>query len=266
MYHTPGFKWLIYEPRALTWRVMRKARSALREVQGWFQRVGSRAVDQFSAASSSAEKLGAANGGVVDSNGHAVAGASVHPVCASPELGSPVSFSHMGGRHRADVGSSGSPLMPISEGSVVTLPMSIDGADDSRTLLSDSGTIQLGTPLQSGGGGGGNGGSGSGIGGSSAKGRLKSAVRSVMLRNAMSQTPFGGTGPRTPRRQRTSSSDGQHGAGDPMEDVASMRGSRLAVLVPRLKSLETTQDLAAHTALVRHLQFSPNGKFLATSR
>lgn len=41
--------------------------------------------------------------------------------------------------------------------------------------------------------------------------------------------------------------------------------SRVAGLVRRLNCLETTQDLAVHTALVRHLQFSPNGRYLATS-
>ncbi|KAI0262535.1 WD40 repeat-like protein [Gloeopeniophorella convolvens] len=44
-----------------------------------------------------------------------------------------------------------------------------------------------------------------------------------------------------------------------------MRSSRVAGLVPKLRALAPTQDLAAHQALVRHLQFSPNGKFLATS-
>jgi WD40 repeat protein len=29
--------------------------------------------------------------------------------------------------------------------------------------------------------------------------------------------------------------------------------------------LETTQDLPAHTALVKDIQFSPDGKYLATS-
>ena len=42
--------------------------------------------------------------------------------------------------------------------------------------------------------------------------------------------------------------------------------SRVAALVPKLKILDTTQDLAAHQALVRHLQFSPDGKYLDTSR
>ncbi|TFK38127.1 WD40-repeat-containing domain protein [Crucibulum laeve] len=41
--------------------------------------------------------------------------------------------------------------------------------------------------------------------------------------------------------------------------------SRLADLLPNLTALEPIQDLAAHQALVRHLQFSPDGKYLATS-
>ena len=43
-------------------------------------------------------------------------------------------------------------------------------------------------------------------------------------------------------------------------------GSREATLIPKLQSLEVTQDLDEHQALVRHVQFSPDGKFLATSR
>jgi hypothetical protein len=45
-----------------------------------------------------------------------------------------------------------------------------------------------------------------------------------------------------------------------------MQSSRVAGLVPKLRGLVPTQVLEAHQALVRHLQFSPNGKFLATSR
>jgi len=45
-----------------------------------------------------------------------------------------------------------------------------------------------------------------------------------------------------------------------------VQSSRVATLVPKLRGLTLTQDLDAHQALVRHLQFSPNGKFLATSR
>ena len=45
-----------------------------------------------------------------------------------------------------------------------------------------------------------------------------------------------------------------------------IRSSRVARLVPKLRDFEPTQEFAAHQALVRHLQFSPDGKFLATSR
>ena len=45
-----------------------------------------------------------------------------------------------------------------------------------------------------------------------------------------------------------------------------IRSSRVARLVPMLRDFEPTQEFAAHQALVRHLQFSPNGDFLATSR
>ncbi|RXW18992.1 hypothetical protein EST38_g6867 [Candolleomyces aberdarensis] len=48
------------------------------------------------------------------------------------------------------------------------------------------------------------------------------------------------------------------------EPVSNVK-SRLSALVPKLALLETTQDLPAHTALVRHIQFSPDGKYLATS-
>lgn len=45
-----------------------------------------------------------------------------------------------------------------------------------------------------------------------------------------------------------------------------IRSSRVARLAPMLRDFKPTQEFAAHQALVRHLQFSPNGKFLATSR
>ncbi|KAG1736997.1 WD40-repeat-containing domain protein [Suillus lakei] len=47
-------------------------------------------------------------------------------------------------------------------------------------------------------------------------------------------------------------------------DLDAIRGPR-ATLIPKLKTLEPVQDLSTHTALVRHLQFSPSGKYLATS-
>jgi len=72
------------------------------------------------------------------------------------------------------------------------------------------------------------------------------------------------------RRRTTSSGFGKSpnferkkaiGLGEPF-----MNGrARMGALIPRLLELEPTQDLSVHTALVRHMQFSPDGKFLATS-
>lgn len=49
------------------------------------------------------------------------------------------------------------------------------------------------------------------------------------------------------------------------EVVNNIKGSRFSHLIPKLKTLQPTQDLMTHSALVSCLQFSPNGKFLATS-
>ncbi|KAH7928593.1 WD40 repeat-like protein [Leucogyrophana mollusca] len=96
--------------------------------------------------------------------------------------------------------------------------------------------------------------------------RLTHAIRSVM----MLQSASAPSGPFSPKRKRTTSSALTSGSEvsrgrASLEPVTTLRGSRVATLVPKLKSLQVTQDLAAHSALVRHLQFSPNGKFLATS-
>ncbi|KAF9051401.1 hypothetical protein BJ165DRAFT_1448497 [Panaeolus papilionaceus] len=74
-----------------------------------------------------------------------------------------------------------------------------------------------------------------------------------------------------PKRQRTTSSnfnpfgtfDTRRKGTDLIPAVTTK--SRVASLVPKLVELEPTQDLAAHSALVRHMQFSPDGRFLATS-
>jgi WD repeat-containing protein 26 len=102
------------------------------------------------------------------------------------------------------------------------------------------------------------------------KARFTSAVRSVMMLQSASlgSGPLGAFAPR--RKRTTSSTITDESPITPRRkgtiEIPAIRGSRVASLTPKLKSLETTQDLAAHQALVRHLQFSPNGKFLATSR
>jgi hypothetical protein len=93
----------------------------------------------------------------------------------------------------------------------------------------------------------------------------RNAVRSVKLHSA---GPFGTpvVSPNEQPRQRTTSSSDRKRTTHGGEPVKAVFRSRVAALVPKLKMLETTQDLAAHQALVRDLQFSPDGKYLATSR
>ncbi|KAG6829712.1 hypothetical protein H0H92_003747 [Tricholoma furcatifolium] len=90
------------------------------------------------------------------------------------------------------------------------------------------------------------------------------ALRTVRMHSALSPLPS-----REPRRRRTTSSNlpGTERKKTLMveEPGKIVSRSRVAALSPKLKELEATQDVAAHTALVKHLQFSPDGKYLATS-
>ncbi|KIJ11156.1 hypothetical protein PAXINDRAFT_157371 [Paxillus involutus ATCC 200175] len=105
--------------------------------------------------------------------------------------------------------------------------------------------------------------------------RFTHAIRSVI----MLQSASSGVSAFAPVRKRTTSSAvtssgsssatlggnfrgyGQGGSGG----ASGLQGSRLVSLVTKLRSLSTAQDILAHSALVRHLKFSPDGKFLATS-
>ncbi|KAI0701045.1 WD40 repeat-like protein [Cytidiella melzeri] len=135
-------------------------------------------------------------------------------------------------------------LSPIAE----RPPSTVDGADD-HTVLSDSG----GTVISS-----------SPTAGSPNQYRLKNLVRSVMMINRTTSGPSAFSLPSGPKRQRTMSSEAGK-SGKMAETPAMMKGSRLAVLIPKLKRMEATQEFAPHQALVRHLQFSPDGKLFATS-
>jgi len=99
------------------------------------------------------------------------------------------------------------------------------------------------------------------------KGRFATAVRHVMkLQTVTGVSPLAAFSP-GPQRKRTTSSSQTGAEKKPTLDPATaLRGSRVASLMPKLRTLEPTHDLAAHQGLVRHLQFSPDGKFLATSR
>ncbi|KAF9269633.1 WD40 repeat-like protein [Marasmius fiardii PR-910] len=93
------------------------------------------------------------------------------------------------------------------------------------------------------------------------------AIRAVTMRSAVSSN-LAKARAREPLRRRTASS-GLSTDGSGKRAEVPFKGLvmrlRVAALVPKLKCLEPVHELGAHQALVRHLQFSPNGKFLATS-
>ncbi|KAG2067007.1 WD40 repeat-like protein [Suillus decipiens] len=95
-----------------------------------------------------------------------------------------------------------------------------------------------------------------------ARQRFKGAVRSVILMQQQQAAR-----PLMPQRIPSfdlNSTMGMSPTRPSSMDLDAIRGSR-ATSIPKLKTLEPVQDLSVHTALVRHLQFSPNGKYLATS-
>lgn len=103
-----------------------------------------------------------------------------------------------------------------------------------------------------------------------ARQRFKGAVRSVIMMQQQQAgqvplylRPF--MPPRTPSFDRNSTA-GMSPTRFSSIGLNTIRGQRVSTLIPKLRTLEPIQDLSIHTALVRHLQFSPNGKYLATSR
>ncbi|KAF8627354.1 hypothetical protein AX15_004423 [Amanita polypyramis BW_CC] len=97
------------------------------------------------------------------------------------------------------------------------------------------------------------------------------AFSGVLQRPTLSQLGFAAVAAsRASLHQRTVSSNISCGPGERRRETAEEVGqavfrSRVTALMSELKPLVVTQDLAAHEALVRHLQFSPDGKYLATS-
>ncbi|EKM57477.1 uncharacterized protein PHACADRAFT_206381 [Phanerochaete carnosa HHB-10118-sp] len=130
-------------------------------------------------------------------------------------------------------------LTPISE----RAPSTVDGLDD-PTVVNDNGATPLNSPASA----------------SPARRRFTDVVRSVMmLRSASNMTATA-----TASRKRTlSKENGKHGK--PAEPPGVLKKSRVARLIPRLKQMEAWLDFSPHQALVRHLQFSPSGRYLATS-
>lgn len=95
------------------------------------------------------------------------------------------------------------------------------------------------------------------------------AFSGILTRPTLSQVGFAAVvGTRESHRQLTTSSNFSCGPRRETEEQVGqlILKSRITSLMSELKPLEVTQDLAAHEALVRYLEFSPNGKYLATSR
>lgn len=85
------------------------------------------------------------------------------------------------------------------------------------------------------------------------------------MRNRL--TAFTSVSGDTDRRSTTSSGHpGPYDRKKAIIEPVTVLKSRISTLVPKLAALEPTQNLAAHNALVRHLEFSPDGRFLASSR
>ncbi|KAJ3557991.1 hypothetical protein NP233_g11600 [Leucocoprinus birnbaumii] len=103
------------------------------------------------------------------------------------------------------------------------------------------------------------------------KQRWVNAVRAVRARGPSGEQPSAPPvpGPSSePIRRRTGSSSNltvDIQKKKPVTTKGAIARSRLSTLASKLKVLDTTHDLAAHTALVKHLEFSPDGKYLATS-
>ncbi|KAF8842942.1 hypothetical protein BDN67DRAFT_925392 [Paxillus ammoniavirescens] len=91
--------------------------------------------------------------------------------------------------------------------------------------------------------------------------RQRTTSSAVTSSSTLTKASFTGPGSSSATLGGTFRGYGQGGSGG----ASGLQGSRLVSLVTKLRSLSTAQDILAHSALVRHLKFSPDGKFLATS-
>lgn len=102
--------------------------------------------------------------------------------------------------------------------------------------------------------------------GNAARHRFTSAVRSViMLQHASQpngQAPKRALGPGSLFVSKSHSNSDRKDTSNKPSPAAKM--SRMILLSHSLKVLDNTETIQVHQALVRHLQFSPSGKWLAT--
>ena len=133
------------------------------------------------------------------------------------------------------------PALPVSQ---TAEPKSMQGPTSSFTLSSEKSSGMTGTSTVP----------------SSSRRRFVQAVHNV-IKMQQALAPFS--------RSISPTSlipDGNHGMRGQATQPMPVQSARVAGLVPKLRGLVPTQVLEEHQALVRHVQFSPNGKFLATSR
>ena len=102
--------------------------------------------------------------------------------------------------------------------------------------------------------------------------RFQNAVRAVIKLQRTTGKRATPVRPGLPRQDswwQTSMSPGPDtSTTSPLPDPGlwALRGARVVNVIEELKALELAQELFPHGALVRHVQFSPNGKYLATAR
>ncbi|KAI0783765.1 WD40 repeat-like protein [Abortiporus biennis] len=258
IYGIPGIAWFFTQPRAAIRKVVFWGRRKTEDVGEW---VTEKAKDvevvvykvrrQMTSVGVGAEENG------VDENDNVEAGLRSPELCASPEPLSPTLAERLAGLGHGHRPSDAGTLLPISEVASFTRRGSVDYDNyEKAATSSDVASIRPSSAAAQG---------SASAPPSTAQTRFANAVRSVMMlrsASASATTPFG-IG--SPKRQRTLSSERTNGLNRNVEPIGLMSRSRVAALVPKLRAMVPAQDLAAHTALVRHLQFSPNGKFLATS-
>ena len=101
--------------------------------------------------------------------------------------------------------------------------------------------------------------------------RFQNAVRAVIKLQRTTGKRATPVRPGLPRRGswwQTSMSAGPDTSASPVPDpgLLALRRARVSKVIEKLGALKLAQELFPHAALVRHIQFSPNGKYLATSR
>ncbi|PCH35089.1 WD40 repeat-like protein [Wolfiporia cocos MD-104 SS10] len=221
---TSGMQWIMYEPRAIAWRMWRRLLKSWRAI---FARLEgfSRATRRIRRAST-----------MMSSDGEKTEDVSSEE--ASSPLGYSTPTTPRQTHHRtASLGSMGA-ILPMYDPSTPERPFA---------TLSDPTTPEkeLNPAIRD---------------------RWRATVRkAVAINNVVKAFPQG------QNAKGIASSGDIQGSSAKLagEELATAKANRMAAekanLVPQLRSLEVAQAFTPHTALVKHLHFSPDGEYIATS-